>query len=220
VTLDRGGGVLGDVAGQELSVRVATGAHRLVLAGLGGRETAPAGLAGWHGATLVAQVSADTYLAPGAVIRAEAARTVRGRRTVASALLRAGDAVAGSGSVSTRFAVAPSSVLLALDADGAVDAALDGLVLGVDGARRVGEPLVVVAGDRTYSVFALEAPAASKVPVTIAVGSDERWLLAGVVGSGGSAADLAQRVEAGGVSDVVAELVAASGGLSEVSWSG
>jgi hypothetical protein len=111
-------------------------------------------------------------------------------------------------------------VLLALDADGAVDAALDGLVLGVDGARRVGEPLVVVAGDRTYSVFALEAPAASKVPVTIAVGSDERWLLAGVVGSGGSAADLAQRVEAGGVSDVVAELVAASGGLSEVSWSG
>ena len=46
-------------------------------------------------------------------------------------------------------------MLLALDVEGAVDAALDGLVLGVDGADRDGEPLVVAAGERAYAVFPL-----------------------------------------------------------------
>jgi hypothetical protein len=219
VFFDRGGHVLHDVADLELSVAVPVGAHRVILAGLGGGVADASGLLGWHAATMVAQVSADAYLAPGAVIRAEAVRTVRRRQTVGTALVRAGEAAAGSGPVTTCFTGGLSVVLLALDVEGAVDAALDGLVLGVDGARRAGEPLVVVAGDRTYALFPLDSTA-SRGPITVAVGSDDRWLLSGVVASTGSAADLAERVAAAGIGDLVAELVAGSTGSSVVSWSG
>jgi large repetitive protein len=219
VFFDRGGQVLHDVTDLELSVAVPVGAHRVVLAGLGGGDVGASRLLGWHAATMVAQVSADAYLAPGAVIRAEAVRTVRRRQTVGTALLRAGEAAAGSGPVTTRFTGGLSVVLLALDVEGAVDGALDGLVLGVDGARRAGEPLVVVAGDRTYALFSIDSTA-SRGPITVAVGSDDRWLLSAVVGSTGSTADLAERVTAAGVGDLVAELVVGSTGSSVVSWSG
>jgi len=92
-------------------------------------------------------------------------------------------------------------------------------VLGVDGARQAGVPIVVVAGDRTYAVFALESTDGSGPP-TISVGSDERWLLAGVAGSTGSAADLAERLSAGGAGDLVAELVGSAMGASTVTWKG
>jgi hypothetical protein len=119
--------------------------------------------------------------------------------------------------VATRLPAGLTAVLVALDTDGAVDAALDGLVLGVEGAVRDGEPLVVTAGDRVHAVFPLRADG-GRAPVTVTVASDERWQLAGVVGSTGPAADLARRVTEAGIADVVAELVGGPLGGSLVSW--
>jgi len=218
VALDRSGQVLADVTGAELSLPVPLGAHRLVLAGLGRSDPPAAGLPGWLASTTVAQVSADAYLAPGCVVRAEAVRTIRRRQAVGAALLRAGEAAAGSGTMTTRFAGGLSAVLVVLDTEGQVDAALDGLVLGVDGARRTGDPLVVVAGERTYAVFPLDS-SASRGGVTVAVGSDDRWLLAGVAGAAGAAAELAEQVAAGGAGALVAELVGGPTGSSVVAWS-
>jgi hypothetical protein len=222
VALDRGGEVLLDRTGGELSVTVPLGTHRLVVAGLGAPAggDATSGLAGWHAASMVAQVTPDVYLAPASLIRAEASRTVRARRTVGAALVRAGEAVAGAGSVVTRLPGGLSAVLLALDTEGAVDAALDGLVLGLEGAERAGAPLVVTAGDRVYAVFPLDPTVRRTDSITVTVGSDERWLLAGVVGSAGPARDLADRVVEGGLADRVAELVGGALGASVVRWSG
>jgi len=77
---------------------------------------------------------------------------------------------------------------------------------------------VVVAGERTYAVFPLDS-SASRSGVTVAVGSDDRWLLAGVAGSAGAAAELAEQVAAGGAGDLVAELVGGPTGSSAVAWS-
>jgi hypothetical protein len=222
VALDRAGEVLQDRTGRRLSLQVPLGAHRLVAAGLGGTGDAPpSGLPGWHAGSTVAQVTPDVYLAAGAVIRAEASRTVRSRRTVGTALVPAGEAVAGTGTVVTRLPGGLSAVLLALDTDGAVDASLDGLVLGVEGANRAGEPLVVTAGDRVYAVFPLDPTAEGRAaPITVTVGSDDRWLLAGVVGSTGPPGDLAERVAADGLADRVAELVEGALGASVVRWIG
>jgi hypothetical protein len=112
-------------------------------------------------------------------------------------------------------------VLLVLDTEGAVDASLDGLVLGVEGAKRAGEPLVVAAGDRVYAVFPLDPAGGGRAaPVTVSVGSDDRWLLAGVVGFTGPPGDLAERVAADGLADRVAELVQGALGASVVRWVG
>jgi len=222
VALNRAGEVLQDRTGRRLSVEVPLGSHRLVVAGLGGTGDAPpSGLPGWHAGSTVAQVTPDVYLAAGAVIRAEASSTVRSRRTVGTALVPAGEAVAGTGTVVTRLPGGLSAVLLALDTEGAVDASLDGLVLGVQGARRAGEPLVVTAGDRVYAVFPLDPTTEGPgEPVTVTVGSDDRWLLAGVVGSPGPPGDLAERVAADGLADRVAELVEGALGASVVRWIG
>ena len=222
VVLDRGGDVLLDETGRELSARVPLGAHRVAVVGLGNAEEPVAGLAGWHAAGTLAQLTPDVYLAPGAVVRAEASRTRRARRTVGAALVRAGEAVGGSGSVSTRLPGGLAAVLVALDVEGAVDAALDGLVLGVDGAARDGAPLVVTAGERAYAVFPLAVNRRKRRPgpITVTVGSDERWLPAAVVGSTGPSADLADRVAAGGIADLVAELVGGPLGQSVVAWTG
>ncbi len=220
--LDRAGEVLLDEAGPELSVGLPLGAHRVAVVGLGGGDDPAAGLAGWHAASTLAQVTPDVYLAPGATIRATASRTVRARRAVGAALIRAGDAVAGSGTVATRLPGGLAAVILALDTDGAADAALDGLVLGLQGAARDGEPLVVVAGERAYAVFPLAVNRRRRRPdpITVTVASDDRWLLAGVVGSAGTAAELAERVTAAGLSGLVAELVGGPFGSSIVSWAG
>jgi large repetitive protein len=221
VALDSAGEVLLDRTGGELSVEVPLGAHRLVVAGLGAAGDATAsGLAGWHAATTVAQVTPDVYLAPACLIRAEASRTVRARRTVGAALVRAGEAVAGTGTVATRLPGGLTAVLLALDTEGAVDTSLDGLVLGLEGADRAGAPLVVTAGDRVYAVFPLDPTARRSDSIAVTVGSDDRWLLSGVAGSIGPARDLADRVVAGGLADRVAELVDGALGSSVVRWSG
>ena len=132
----------------------------------------------------------DVYLAAGAVIRAEASRTVRARRTVGTALVPAGEAVAGVGTVVTRLPGGLSAVMIVLDTEGAVDASLDGLVLGVEGAKRAGEPLVVAAGDRVYAVFPLDPRGGRAAPSPVRSARDHA--AAGrLVGYTGPAGDLA-----------------------------
>ena len=109
VVLDRAGGVLADLSGNELTLEVPVGTHRLVVVGEGTIGDGPAGasLSGWQVGTTVAQVNANVYVGPRSVITATAARARREGISVSVALVRAGDAVAGNGTVRTRL---PSDV--------------------------------------------------------------------------------------------------------------
>ncbi len=221
VVLDRGGAALSDVTGTRVEVLLPVGAHRIVVAGLGrseeGTASFPIGLPGWHAGSLLAQVSVGSFLAPSAVVTANGHAPVRRQRAVGAALVRAGEAVLGSGAVLTRLPAGLTAVLVALDTDGGVDVDLAGLVLGVEGATRVGEPLVVTASERTYAVFGLRP---GRQAVTVTVASDERWQLAAVVGSTATPAEFAARVTHAGVADLVADLVTGPLGASEVRWIG
>jgi hypothetical protein len=217
--LDRAGGVLVDRSATEDVVGVPVGTHRLVLVGEGtiGSDAGVARLPGWHVATTVAQVNADVYLAPRSVITATASGTRRHRAPALTALARAGDAVAGHGTVRTRLPGDLRSVAVALEVEGAIDALLDGLVLGVAGAARSGEGLTVVAGTRAYAVFPL-TPAENPSPITVTIGSDDRWLLAGLVGSPASANELADSLSDSGIGPLTGGLVADPFGSSQVGW--
>lgn len=227
VALDRAGAVLADQSEYGYQLEVPTGTDRLVVLGAGSAGLAGAGMAGWHAGSLVAQVGPDTYLAHRSVITADASSTLRGRRRVDTALVPAAEAVAGFGTVVTRLPAGTRAVAVALEAEGALDSSLDGLVLGLAGAARAvdgeGRPLrpaVSVSGTRAIAVFDV-VPDPKAVAVRVTVASDERWLLAGVVGATGegAAASLAGRLAMGGMAGVAGTLVGDPLGSSLVRWS-
>jgi hypothetical protein len=89
-------------------------------------------------------------------------------------------------------------------------------VTGIDGATRLdGAPTLVVAGGRSHLVYAV----ASQGPVTVTVGADPRWELAGVLGSGQQAADVAALLARLGLDDAVgAPVIAGAEGTLQVAW--
>jgi hypothetical protein len=230
VALGPGGAVLGDsvidAAGGQVTVPVRT--ERLVVAATGapqapnvlgtaGQPPAMApGLLGWHGGQALPYVGWATMLAAGAVVTVEGGVARRRGRPVAAGFVLASSVVSGDRLVRTRFAAPVATVVVVIDAADTAGAAPEGLVTGIDGATRLDDaPTLVVAGGRSHLVYAV----ASQGPVTVTVGADPRWELAGVLGSGQQAADVAALLARLGLDDAVAApVVAGAEGTVQVAW--
>jgi hypothetical protein len=106
--------------------------------------------------------------------------------------------------------------VVVIDAADTAGAAPEGLVTGIDGATRLdAAPTLVVAGGRSHLVYAV----ASQGPVTVTVGADPRWELAGVLGSGQQAADVTALLARLGLDDAVAApVIAGAEGTVQVAW--
>jgi large repetitive protein len=226
VVADRGGEVLADETGEELEVTVPRGAYRIAAAGLGVPASAaadPGGLAGWHAGTRLRQIADDVYLGPATVVRSTSPFTLRGRRPVGTAVVPAAVAVGGRGVVATRLAPTTQSIAVVVQATDDIDHTLTGLALGLDGAQRRGgtagpePPLIVVSGSRAHGVFAIEPEQAANA-VVVTVASDERWQLAGIVGSAGDPAELAAELAERGLDGVLADETLSPLGLSQLRW--
>ena len=230
VALGPGGAVLGDsaidAAGGQVTVPVRT--ERLVVAATGAPQApnvlgtagqppalAP-GLLGWHGGQALPYVGWATMLAAGAVVTVEGGVARRRGRPVSAGFVLASSVVTGDRLVRTRFAAPVATVVVVIDAADTAGAAPEGLVTGIDGATRLDDaPTLVVAGGRSHLVYAV----ASQGPVTVTVGADPRWELAGVLGSGQQAADVAALLARLGLDDAVAApVVAGAEGTVQVAW--
>jgi len=232
VALGPGGAVLGDSAvaagGGQVTVPLRT--ERLVVAATGapdvpdvigpaGQAAAPIGspgLLGWHGGQALPYVGWATMLAAGAVVTVEGDVARRRGRAVPAGFVLASSVVTGDRLVRTRFAVPVATVVVVMDAADTAGAAPEGLVTGIDGATRLDDaPTLVVAGGRSHLVYAV----ASLGPVTVTVGVDPRWELAGVLASSQRAADVAALLARLGLDDAVAApVVTGAGGTLQVAW--
>ena len=232
VALGPGGAVLEDIAtdasGGQVTVPLRT--ERLVVAATGtplspdvlgtfGQAPAPPaapGLLGWHGGQALPYVGWATMLAAGAVVTVEGDVARRRGRPVAAGFVLASSVVTGDRLVRTRFAAPVATVVVVIDAADTAGAAPEGLVTGIDGATRLDDaPTLVVAGGRSHLVYAV----ASQGPVTVTVGADPRWELAGVLGSWQQAADVAALLARLGLDDAVAApVIAGAEGAMQVAW--
>ncbi len=220
VALNRGGELLADAAGEGFELELPEGASTIAVAGQGraeGGETRPAA-AGWHAATRLHQVSESAFLAPGAVVTTPAPATLRDRRAVSAALVPAAEAVAGRATVTTRLPPGTRSLLVALEPAPDVDAELEGLALGLEGAGRdSSEPRTIVAGSRTHRVFGIEPDA--KAPTVLAtVASDERWALAAVIGSAAPPDVMAEELLHRGLEELLDSGARSPLGSSRLTW--
>jgi hypothetical protein len=220
LALDRAGTLLAEASGEAFELELPEGASRIAVVGDGRAEGAgaPPTAAGWHAGTRLRQLSAIAFAAPGAVVTGAAPATLRDLQPVTAAIIAAADAVAGRATVSTRFPAGARTLLVALEPAPDVDAGLDGLVLGLEGATRDGtEPGTVVAGARTCRVFGLEPdPEATAVIATIA--SDERWTLAAVIASSAAPDVLADELLHRGLEALLDPSLRSPLGVSEVQW--
>ena len=220
LALDRAGTLLAEASGEAFELELPEGASRIAVVGDGRAEGAgaPPTAAGWHAGTRLRQLSAIAFAAPGAVVTGAPPATLRDLQPVTAAIIAAADAVAGRATVSTRFPAGARTLLVALEPAPDVDAGLDGLVLGLEGATRDGtEPGTVVAGVRTCRVFGLEPdPEATAVIATIA--SDERWTLAAVIASSAAPDVLADELLHRGLEALLDPSLRSPLGVSEVQW--
>lgn len=215
VALDRAGRMLADATTTDGKVTLPRGTSRVAVAGVGG---GPSGIAGWHAGTRLARVSAHSLLAPGAVVRSEAASSRRGGRTASTGLVSAADVVPVRGTVSTTLPKTTRTIVVGLEPLGEA-ATPDGFSLSLAGATRAGgDPIIVRAGERIYGVFGVEALDDAE-QVTTDVATDELWHLAAVVGSPDNASVVAAWLGHGGLEETLHGLAAAAGGTAQVHWS-
>src|SRR5262249_17725624 len=113
-----------------------------------------------------------------------------------------------------------TSVVVIIDDPGPRDGGAGrGLALGLEGAERAsgrdGQPLppaVVVAGNRSCLVYTL-VPLSCKeaLPVRVSIASEERWHLAGVLGTRDPVASLVQRLARSSLESLVRPLAEGHG---------
>jgi large repetitive protein len=229
VVLGHGGDVLADTG--EPKVEMPRGAERIVVAALGQEAGAPAqlsGLAGWHAGMSVGYTGWSAALAPGAIMRCQGKYGRRGLARVRAGWVPAAELVAGTGLVETRFAAPVDVVVVAIDDPGAV--AVDpggrggrGLSVGLAGARRARgadgteqPPIVVVNQGRGYAVYAVE-PLPGKA-VVVSVASEDGWHLVGVLGGRGTVREVADRLAAAGLGDLIRPFTTGLGGSVRLGW--
>jgi len=215
VALDRAGRVLVDSTTTEGRTTLPRGTSRVAVAGVAG---GPTGIAGWHAGTRLARVSAHTLLAPGAVVRSEAASSRRGGRIASTGLVSPADVVPERGTVSTTLPTKTRTVVVGLEPLGEA-ATPDGFSLSLAGATRGrGDPVIVRAGERIYGVFGVAADDDAQ-RVTAQVATDQRWHLAAVVGSPDDVPVVAAWLARGGLEETLHGLAGAAGGSAQVHWS-
>ncbi len=215
VALDRAGRVLADSTTTEGRTTLPRGTSRVAVAGVAG---GPTGLAGWHAGTRLVRVSALSLLAPGAVVRSEAASSRRGGRKATTGLVSPADVVPERGTVSTTLPSSTRTIVVGLEPLGEA-ATPDGFSLSLGGASRgEGDPVIVRAGERIYGVFRVAVDEDAQ-QVTAHVATDKLWHLAAVVGSPDDLPVVAAWLGRGGLEETLPGLAGAAGGSAQVRWS-
>jgi hypothetical protein len=228
VALDRGGAVLAEQTADRFALELPRGTHTIGLVGIGRPDlrvdAPPAGLAGWHAGTSIAQVAGDTFLGPHCVIRTTSPATLRAGAAATCAIVRAADAVQGRGVVASEFRGAVRTVVVALETAAGIDELLTGVVLGLGGAMRTrgaGDrpvpPVGVASGPRAYVMFDVTADGGG-APVAVTAASDERWALAGTFAAAVTPAELRPRLEQRGLDGLLGGLVSTPQGRSEIRY--
>ncbi len=173
-------------------------------------------MAGWHVGMRLARVSATTLLCPQGIVRSEAAVSRRHGRESSTGLVPAADVVPARGTVETTLPTTTRTIVVGLSPTTA-DADVNGFAMTLDGAVRDDvDPTVVNVGDRVYGLFAITADSEADA-VVADVRTDERWGLAGVLGSVEDPGATADWILAGGLTRLRG-LVTAPGGRAVARW--
>jgi hypothetical protein len=219
ICTDRGGGVLADTefaavgatarptpAGTEMVLIQALGAPpagtTVTAGGFGAitSTTAPAGqraAVGWQSTSTLLQIGPARFAARGATVHVARAHVTRRNGQRASyGTVAASDVMAGQAGVETRLPATVTVVVIALDAADPGAAPDSDLAIGFTGGT-LAAPQRVLAGQRRvlcYDVVSADPGAAS---FTVSVASAQAWRAGAVIGTGGTAAELASALRAG-----------------------
>ena len=198
VLLGLGGTLLADtlaVAGSEQApVALPPGTVHIAALGLGSAQAA-SGLAGWHTGSQLPYLGWGTAVAPQAVVQSNAAGLRGHAQRHLTGWVSGAELSQGECSVSTRFALAPRCVLIALDDPATQGEAVDQrqLLMGLDGARRTTDaqgqdkaPLLLTQGRRSvlaYEVEPLYDAQEQPLPCVVNIAAQTGWHLVGVMAS-------------------------------------
>jgi hypothetical protein len=238
VVLGHGGNLLADrIVGAGRRRRAATlaigrGAERIVAIGQPATEgeALDAGLAGWHSGMQMPYAGWSTGVAPGCVVRSAGEPLRLHRERVDAGWISGAELARGVCTVTTTFAVAPTTVVIVLDDPAAFGDAAGGrqLLLGLDGAERArdaaGEerrPVLLAMENR--SVLAYDIVPGRDRPVVVTIASELGWSLVGVMGSAQlDAAGAIALISARGLDAAVQPFAAAAppGTAAELEWRG
>ncbi len=226
VAFTHGGQILFDGIGSANGTQVPMRTERLAILALDQQAVSSNGLSGWYSGQELAYVGWWSALASGAVVHAEGARVRRTKQRFRAGWIHASELVTGTTIVATRFVAPVQTVAVLIDEPVSSDAAR-GLSLTLDGANRLldaaGQPVpptVVVIANRSALIYSLALSPASAAPaaVTVTVGSQDGWHLAGVIGGSEAADSMARRIAANGLESLVAPLVATGQGTVQLQW--
>jgi hypothetical protein len=228
VALTHGGEVVADTIALPGTTRVPgfappLGTERVAVAVAGAANQDAPGLSGWIASTALAYIGWATALAAGAVVRVENASVTRTRHRRTAGWIRGAELVDGTSLVITRFVDPITVVVIALDDPGAEGAR--NLSLGLAGASRAKQadgtskpPSAVVRANRTFLTYDIVPD--GKNAVTVTVGSESGWHLAGVMGGNVPADVVAGWVTGRGIDAVVRAVLPGTGGSRTLQWIG
>jgi hypothetical protein len=198
ILLGLGGTLLADtlaIAGSnQAKVTLPSGTVHIAALGLGSAQTA-SGLAGWHTGTQLPYLGWGTAVAAQAVVQSNASGLRGHAQRHLTGWVSGAELSQGECSVSTRFAMAPRCVLIALDDPATQGEAVDQrqLLMGLDGARRTTDaqgqdkaPLLLTQGLRSvlaYEVEPLYDEHEQPLPCVVNIAAQTGWHLVGVMAS-------------------------------------
>jgi len=182
---------------------------------------------GWQSGNVFPQVGAASILARGATLRLRKAYVpIINKQKTTQGMVRVSAALANQSGVETWLPSAVSVVMILLDRGDATAAEAGDIGIACDGATLATPPVVGSGGMRRALLYDVTARDEKAKRISIAVASKAGWLLAGVIGLPGRAAEWAARLNGnvppdlvpGGVltsaGHVVVQLVPSTGGLS------
>jgi hypothetical protein len=216
--------VLSDGTSAPNGVNIPRLTERIAILATGDNAVPTNGLAGWHSGQELAYVGWGTALAAKAMVRAEGARIRTTKQRYRAGWLHAAELVTGTTIVTTEFSERVQTIAIFIDEPIGSDAA-QGLALTLDGADRALDqrgqpvpPIVVSVANRTVLIYSITPDDSSQQPVSVSVGSQDGWHLAGVLAGNDAPQLLAQRVAATGIDVLVAPLVPRRQGTVQISW--
>ncbi|MFL5937814.1 MAG: DUF6603 domain-containing protein [Gaiellaceae bacterium] len=233
VALANGGGVIADtdLAGEESAWTVAQGTERLAVIGLGDGAELETGLAGWHAGMHLPYAAWSTAIGARCTVRSFGGSIPQHRERGDAGWVSGAELAQGLSTVSTRFSLRVTAVLVVLDDPEALGGSVDGrrLVLGLDGAARTLDadgkehpPIVLNAENRTVLAYEIEpSPEDATRPITVTIATEEGWSLAGVLGAVGTTARSAIALIAErGLDAALRPIVPGKGGGASLVWLG
>jgi hypothetical protein len=234
VAVADGGQVLDDAEVTD-TWTVVRGTERLAVVGLGtpdeSRPLSTGGLWGWHAGVQLPYIGWSTALGAGCTVRSRGEGIRRHRQRSVAGWVSGAELARGDSTVTTRFAMPVTVVVVVLDdpnAFGDVHEARD-LVLALEGATRATDaaglplpPVVLTSELRNVVAYDVVPERGDDRPaVRVTVASEEGWSLAGVLGADRLTAESAiAAITARGLDAATNPVAAAGQGVARLAWLG